>query len=50
MNDAHVLIEDEARQRINERVSRAAAPRLPRDPSRHRLARRLRSLADRLDV
>ena len=49
MNDAHVLIEDEARRRINERVSRAAAPRLPRDPSRHRLARRLRSLADRID-
>ena len=34
MNDAHALIETEARQRINERVSRAAAPRLPRDPSR----------------
>ena len=49
MNDAHVLIEDEARQRIIERVSRAATPRLPRDPSRHRLARRLRSLADRID-
>ena len=49
MNDAHALIEDEARQRINERVSRAAASRLPRDPSRHRLARRLRSLADRID-
>lgn len=49
MNDTHALIETEARQRIDERVSRAASPRLPRDPSRHRLARRLRSLADRID-
>ncbi|HEV7876276.1 MAG TPA: hypothetical protein VGP00_06350 [Nocardioides sp.] len=49
MNDTHALIETEARQRINERVSRAAAPRLPRDPSRHRLAQRLRSFADRIE-
>ena len=32
MNDAHVLIEDEARQRINERVSRAAAPQAAPGP------------------
>ena len=49
MNDTHALIETEARQQISERVSRAASPRLPRDPSRHRLARRLRTLADRID-
>jgi hypothetical protein len=50
MNDTHALIETEARQRISERVSRAASPRLPRDPSRHRLAQRLRGLADRIDT
>ena len=50
MNDTHVLIETEARHQIHERVSRAASPRLPRDPSRHRLARRLRGLADRLEA
>jgi len=49
MNDTHVLIETEARHQIHERVSRAASPRLPREPSRHRMARRLRSFADRID-
>ena len=49
MNDTHALIETEARQQISERVRRAAAPRLPRDPSRHRFAQRLRSFADRID-
>lgn len=49
MNDLHhPKIEAEARHRIAERVARAAAPRMP---SRRgaRMARRLRSLADRLD-
>jgi hypothetical protein len=42
-------IETQARQRIHERVHRAAQPRLPHDPQRHRLAERLRRIADRID-
>lgn len=42
-------IEAQAHHRINERVSRAAEPRVPPAPSRHRLAERLRRIADRLD-
>ena len=42
-------IETEARHRIRERVSRAAQPRLPAVPHRHRVAERLRRFADRLD-
>lgn len=49
MNDLHhPMIETEARHRIAERVAQAAAPRIA---SRRgaRMARRLRTLADRLD-
>lgn len=48
MNDT--LIETEARQRITERVSRAAQPRVPQPPHRHRFAQRLRRIADRVDT
>lgn len=43
-------IEAEARLRIRERVTRARQPRLPRTPQRHRIAERLRQVADRLDA
>ncbi|MFA6298234.1 MAG: hypothetical protein WC642_03650 [Nocardioides sp.] len=51
MNDFHPMIETEARYRIAERVARAAAPRVTSRPhgAGARLARRLRTLADRLD-
>ncbi len=42
-------IETQARHQIRERVSRAAQPRLPAVPQRHRLAERLRRFADRID-
>jgi hypothetical protein len=51
MND---LIETEARHRMHERLQRAAEPHartlaaVP-GPRRHRMAERLRSLADRID-
>ena len=47
MNES--LIETAARQQIAERVSRAARPRVPRPPHRHRVAQRLRRVADRID-
>jgi hypothetical protein len=49
MNDSSTLTEMEARCRIADRVAHAAAPRLPAEPTRHRLARRLRRMADRID-
>lgn len=42
-------IETQARQQIRERVSRAAEPRLPPTPTRHRMAEQLRRLAQRID-
>lgn len=42
-------IETQARHRIHERVHHAARPRVPQDPQRHRLAERLRRLADRIE-
>ena len=42
-------IESQARHQIHERVRRAAEPRLPQTPQRHRVAERLRKLADRID-
>lgn len=48
MNDQHTLIETEARHRIDERVARAAAPRVHTN-RRHQLARGLRRFADRLE-
>ena len=38
-----------ARQQIQERVARAAEPRVQQAPPRQRLAERLRRVADRLD-
>jgi hypothetical protein len=43
------IIETEARHQIDERVRRATEPRLPQVPPRHRVAERLRRLADRID-
>ena len=42
-------IELEARQRIDERVRRAAAPHVPAPRRRQTLARQLRRIADRLE-
>ncbi|MEI5674341.1 MULTISPECIES: hypothetical protein [unclassified Nocardioides] len=42
-------VESQARQQIAERVARASAPRVPSVPRRHRLADRLRRVADRLE-
>ncbi len=42
-------IESQARHQIRERVRRAAEPQLPHPPQRHRVAERLRQLADRID-
>ncbi|CUR54816.1 hypothetical protein NOCA2220007 [metagenome] len=39
----------EARERINDRLRRAQAPRLPVPPGRHRLAHQLRRFAARLE-
>ena len=49
MNDTHALVEAEARHQIAERVARAAQPRVPAVPHRHRLAQHLRRFADRID-
>jgi hypothetical protein len=49
MNDTHPMIEAEARHQIAERVARHAAPRPPKVPQRHRVAHRLRRVADRID-
>ena len=42
-------IESEARHQIRERVTRATEPRIPQVAQRHRLAERLRRIADRID-
>ena len=42
-------LETAARHQIHERVNRAAEPRIPQVPHRHRLAERLRRIADRID-
>ena len=49
MNDTSALVETQARAQIQERVTRAARPRLPAVPQRHRFADRLRRIADRID-
>ena len=49
MNRDLAPVETAARQQIAERIARASAPRLPVVPARHRLAGRLRRVADRLD-
>jgi len=43
------LIEMQARHQIQERVARASAPRVPMASRRHRMAERLRKVADRVD-
>jgi len=43
------LIEQQARHQIDERVARASAPRMPLTSRRHRVAERLRKVADRVD-
>ena len=46
---SNTLIEMQARHQIQERVSRASAPRMPAVSRRHRVAERLRKVADRVD-
>ena len=46
---SNTLIEMQARHQIQERVARASAPRMPLTPRRHRVAERLRKVADRVD-
>lgn len=43
------LIELQARHQMAERAARAAHPHLPRTSRRHRVAERLRKVADRVD-
>ncbi len=46
---SNTLIEMQARHQIQERVTRASAPRMPLTNRRHRVAERLRKVADRVD-
>ena len=46
---SNTLIEMQARHQIDERVARASAPRMPATTRRHRVAERLRKVADRVD-
>jgi hypothetical protein len=46
---SNTLIEMQARHQIQERVSRASAPKVPMTSRRHRMAERLRKVADRVD-
>ena len=43
------LIEMQARHQIEERLARASAPKMPATSRRHRVAERLRKVADRVD-
>jgi len=45
----YTLMEMQARHQINERLARASAPRMPATSRRHRLAERLRRVAERVD-
>jgi hypothetical protein len=49
MTDSYLYFETSAHRQIAQRHARAAAPRLPAVAQRHRLASRLRRVADRLD-
>ena len=49
MNDISALVETQARHQIQERVVRANRPQIPAVPRRHRLADRLRRVADQID-
>jgi len=44
-----MLIENQARHQIAERVARAASPHVAAEPRRHRLAQGLRRFADKID-
>jgi hypothetical protein len=46
---SNTLIEMQARHQIQERGARASAPRMPLTTRRHRVAERLRKVADRVD-
>jgi hypothetical protein len=46
---SNTLIEMQARHQIQERLARASAPRMPLANRRHRVAERLRRVADRVD-
>ena len=46
---SNTLIEMQARNQIHERVARASEPRMPLTNRRHRVAERLRKVADRVD-
>jgi hypothetical protein len=46
----NTLIELQARHQIQERIARASAPRMPLTTRRHRVAERLRKVADRVDT
>ena len=45
----NTTIEMQARHQIQERLARASAPRMPATSRRHRVAERLRKVADRVD-
>jgi hypothetical protein len=46
----HVTLHEmQARHQIQERLAKAAAPRMPATTRRHRVAERLRQVADRVD-
>ena len=49
MNPQLSPLEAQARQQIAERITRASGPRISAVPRRHRLADRLRRVADRID-
>ena len=46
---SNTLIEMQARHQIHERLAQASAPRMPLTTRRHRVAERLRRVADRVD-
>jgi len=46
---SYTLIELQARHQIDERLARASSPRMPATSRRHRVAERLRRVADRVD-
>ena len=46
---SNAMMESQARHQIQERVARASAPRMPMTTRRHRVAERLRKVADRVD-
>jgi hypothetical protein len=46
---SNTIIEMQARHQIQERVAQASAPRMPMTTRRHRVAERLRRVADRVD-